>query len=81
MDKSFETDTSERLTRIETKLEDVLKIMGKAEESYIKSIQNELDIKEMKEHSKYLRNTTIGAIITAIVSLIFLLIKSGMGVN
>ncbi len=81
MDKIFETEVIERLARIETKLDDYEDIRHKADDAYNKSNQNERRIQELEDNNKWLKRTTIGAVITSLVALIFLFIKLGLGVN
>ena len=81
MNKIFETEVIERLARIETKLDDYEDIKNKADDAYNKSNQNERRIQELEDNSKWLKRTTIGAVITSLVALIFLFIKLGLGVN
>ncbi len=81
MNKIFETEVIERLARIETKLDDYEDIKNKADDAYNKSNQNERRIQELEDNNKWLKRTTIGAVITSLVALIFLFIKLGLGVN
>lgn len=81
MDKDFETEVLTRLARIETKLDDYDNIRQKAEEARAKAYQNERRINEIDDKQKWLERTTIGAIITGIISIIFIFIKLGLGIN
>ena len=65
MDKGFETEVIERLTRIETKLDDYDSIRDKAEDAYARSKNNEKTIEEIKDNNKWLRRAVIGAFITS----------------
>lgn len=81
MDKDFETEVLTRLARIETKLDDYDNIRQKAEEARAKAYQNERRINEIDDKQKWLERTTIGAIITGIISIIFIFIKLGLGIE
>ena len=81
MDKDYETEVLTRLARIETKLDDYDNIRQKAEEARAKAYQNERRINEIDDKQKWLERTTIGAIITGIISIIFIFIKLGLGIN
>ena len=81
MDKDSETEVLTRLARIETKLDDYDNIRQKAEEARAKAYQNERRINEIDDKQKWLERTTIGAIITGIISIIFIFIKLGLGIN
>ena len=81
MDKDFETEVLTRLARIETKLDDYDNIRQKAEESRAKAYQNERRINEIDDKQKWLERTTIGAIITGIISIIFILVKLGLNIE
>lgn len=74
-EKDFEREVLERLTKIETKLDDYNGIKTKAEESYVLSKENEKDIREMKEKLTWLTRTLIGAIITGIITLLVAYLK------
>ena len=74
-EKDFEREVLERLTKIETKLDDYNGIKRKAEDSYVLSKENEKDIKEMKDKMQWLSRTLVGAIITGIITLIVAYLK------
>lgn len=80
MEKTFETEVLTRLAVIESKLDGYQNIKEKSEEAYTVSKQNKEDIKEMQDTNKWLWRTTVGACITSVIGIIFLFIKSGMGV-
>lgn len=81
MDKEFEKEILERLIRIETKLDDYDSIKTKVEETRSKAHSNERRITELEDKQKYLSKTIVGAIIGGIVSLIFIVIKLGLGLE
>lgn len=81
MDKDFETQVLTRLAVIESKLDDYKSVREKTEEAYNASQENKQDIVEINEKMKWLSRTIIGAIISGIIGIIFILIKIGMGVK
>ena len=81
MDKNFETQVLTRLAEIESKLDDYKSVREKTEESYNLSQENKQDIAEINEKIKWISRTVIGAIISGIIGIIFILIKIGIGVN
>lgn len=81
MEKDFEREVLERLTKIETKLDDYANFREKTEEAYSLSKQNKNDIDEINEKIKWLSRTILGALITGVIGIIVLLIKLGMGIN
>lgn len=81
MEKTFETEVLTRLAVIESKLDGYQNIKEKSEEAYTVSKQNKEDIKEMQDTNKWLWRTTVGACITSVVGIIFIFIKTGMGVG
>ena len=79
--KNFEREVMERLTKIETKLDDYNNFRDKSEEAYSLSKENEKDIDEINDKIKWLSRTIAGAIITGIVGIAIVLIKLGMGLK
>lgn len=75
MGKGFEREVLDRLTKIETKLDDYNIMKEKTDDAHNLSIQNERDIDEIKDKIKWLSRTIVGAIIAGIVGLIFALIQ------
>lgn len=74
-EKEFEREVLERLTKIETKLDDYNGIKTKAEESYVLSKETEKDIKELKDKIQWITRTLIGSIITGIITLLIAYLK------
>ena len=81
MEKTFETEVLSRLAVIESKLDDYKSIKEKTEIAYTTANQNREEIKMIKDNNKWAFRTGVGAIITSGISLAFLLIKIGMGVQ
>lgn len=75
MEKNFEKEVLERLTKIETKLDDYTNIRNKTEEAYSTSKENEKDIQEINDKIKWLSRTILGAIITGIIGIIFVMMQ------
>lgn len=80
---SFEREVLDRLMRLETKidLQDYKGISEKVDSAEAKCIQNERDINDIKDKLKWITRTTTAAIITALVGLVFVFIKIGLGVK
>ena len=74
-EKDFEREVLERLTKIETKLDDYNGIKTKAEEGYVLAKENEKDIKELKDKIQWITRTLIGAIITGAITLLVAYLK------
>jgi len=81
MEKTFETEVLTRLAVIESKLDGYKEIEKVTYENETKCKQNENIIKEIQDKLKWISRTSIGAIITGAVGIIFIFIKIGMGVN
>ena len=81
MEKDFEKEVLERLTKIETKLDDYGNLRDKTEQSYSLSKENEKDIAEIQEKLKWLGRTIIGAIIAGLVGILIVYLQIGMGIK
>lgn len=81
VDKSFETEVIERLTKIETKLDDYQNVKSKADEAYSKSKENERRIGELEDNSKWLKRAILGALISSSVALLFILVQIGLNIR
>lgn len=77
----FKIEVLTQLAVINSKLDSYNKTQEIAVQTDNRSKQNEADIKEMKDTNKWAFRTSIGAIITSTVGIIFLLIKLGMGIH
>ena len=80
MDKDFETQVLTRLAVIESKLDDYKSVRDRTEEAFNTSQENKQDIAEINEKLKWLSRTIVGAIISGVIGLVFILIKIGIGV-
>lgn len=75
MEKSFETEVLTRLAKIETKLDDYSNTRDKVDTAYTQSNENKKDIQELQDKIKWISRTSIGAIITGLIGLLFAFIK------
>ena len=75
MEREFEREVLERLTKIETKLDDYTNIRNKTEEAYTLIKENKSDIEDIKDKIKWLSRTIAGAIITGVIGIIFIYIQ------
>lgn len=72
----FEREVLDRLTIIETKLDDYNKIKDKTEDAYVQSRANKDDIAELQDKIKWLSRYLAGAFITGLVSLAVAIAKT-----
>lgn len=77
-EKDFETEVLTRLTKIETKLDDYNNIRNKAEEAYTQAKENDKEIDEIKDKLKWITRTIVGAVLTGLVSIVFIYLKLGL---
>lgn len=77
--KNFEREVLERLTKIETKLDDYANMRQKTEDAYTLSKENEKDIAEIKEKTQWLTRTItgtiIGAVLTGVIGIVFVIFQ------
>jgi len=81
VEKNFEKEVLERLTKIETKLDDYANLREKTEEAYTTSKENKKDIEEINDKIKWLSRTITGAIIAGVVGIVFMIIQMNIGVK
>lgn len=81
MDKNFETEVLTRLAVIESKLDDYKVIRERTEIAFNLASENKQDIDEINDKIKWLTRTIVGAIITGVIGLVFILIQIGIGVK
>ena len=74
-DKKFEIEVLQRLTKIETLLEDFKGVEAKSNEAYNISMENKKKIEKLEDNSRWLFRTCIGAILTTLISRAFTLIR------
>ena len=73
--KRFEIEVLQRLTKIETLLEDFKGVEAKATEAYNISIDNNKRIEKIEDNNKWLFRTSVGAVITGLIGIIISLAK------
>lgn len=81
MEKGFEKEVLERLTKIETKLDDYGNMREKTEEAFTLSRENEKDIADINDKIKWLSRTIVSAIIVGIIGIVIAVLKIGLGVK
>ena len=74
-EKRFEIEVLQRLTKIETLLEDFKGVESKATDAYNISINNKQRLDKIEDNNKWLFRTTIGAVITGLIGIILNFIK------
>lgn len=79
--QNFETEVLTRLAVIESKLDDYKEIKDKSDKAYNLALDNQKEIDELKEKNKWLSRSLIGAILTALVSIVFIYIQIGLGIK
>ena len=77
----FKIEVLTQLAVINSKLDGYNKTQEIAVQADNRSKQNESDIKEMKDTNKWAFRTSIGAVITSAIGIVFLLVKLGMGIH
>jgi hypothetical protein len=77
----FKIEVLTQLAVINSKLDGYGKTQEVAVQADNRSKQNEQDIKDMKDTNKWAFRTSVGAIITSAIGIVFLLIKLGAGIH
>lgn len=77
----FKIEVLTQLAVINSKLDGYGKTQEVAVQADNRSRQNEEDIKDIKETNKWAFRTSVGAIITSAIGIVFLLIKLGIGIH
>jgi predicted DNA repair protein MutK len=75
MEKDFEREVLDRLKAIEVKIDDYNKLKDKSEEAYVKSNQNEKDIREIQDKITWITRTIAGTIIGIVIGAIVFVLK------
>lgn len=85
--ETFEREVLERLKTIEVKIDGYSNVKAKVYENErrIISAEDELEdlvkiLQEQKEDNRWLKRTLTGAIITSVVSIVFIWLRIGMGI-
>lgn len=74
-DKGFEIEVLQRLTKIETMLENFKGVEEKSIQAYNLSMSNKQRLDKIEDNNKWLFRTSVGAIITGLIGIILSLIK------
>ena len=77
MENKFETEVLTRLAVIESKLDDYKPLKEKAEIAYTQSNDNKKRLDKIEDNNKWLFRTSIGAVITSLIAIVFLFIRTG----
>lgn len=80
MENEFQIEVLSRLTRIETKLDDYDTNKKESEKARAKVESNERRINELEDKIKWLSRTTVGALITGGVAILFCFLKIGLNI-
>lgn len=85
---NFKIEVLTQLAVINSKLDGYNELKVTADEADKRSRQNKQDIKEnqkdiqnIQDNNKWVFRTSVGAVITSVIGIIFLFIKLGMGVG
>lgn len=81
MEKNFETEVLTRLAVIEAKIDDYKTVKQKTDASYDIATHNKERIDKIEDNNRWLFRTSVGALITSGIGLVFIFIKLGIGVN
>ncbi len=79
--QNFETEVLTRLAVIESKLDNYKEIEDKTNRAYNLSKENYKEIEELKDRTKWLSRTLLGAILTAIIGIVFIYLQIGLGIK
>jgi len=79
--KNFETEVLTRLAVIESKLDDYKEIRKTAEEAHSKTVANEKEIIEIQDRLKWISRAIVGAVIVALIGIVFSFLKIGIGLG
>lgn len=77
-EQNFEVEVLTRLAVIESKLDKYSQIEDTTYRAYNNSKQNEKDIKEIQDKLKWVSRTSIGAIITGLIGIIFFILENSL---
>lgn len=80
-EQNFEVEVLTRLAVIESKLDKYYQIEDTTYRAYNNSKQNEKDIKEIQDKLKWVSRTSIGAIITGLIGIIFFILENSLNLK
>lgn len=69
-EKRFEIEVLQRLTKIETLLEDFKGVEMKCNDAYNLSISNKQRLDKIEDNNKWLFRTAVGAVITGLIAIV-----------
>lgn len=88
MEDKLLNEIVQRLVAIETKLESIIKVKDDVDDLKKEVVQlqentkqQQKEIDSLVDNNKWLSRAVAGAIVTAVIGLVFVLIKMGLGVN
>lgn len=73
--QKFELEVLQRLTKIETMLEDFKGVENKSIEAYNLSMSNKRRIDKIEDNNRWLFRTTVGAVLTGVIGIVLNFIK------
>lgn len=79
--KNFETEVLTRLAVIESKIDDYKDTREKADEAFTKAKENEKEIIDIQDKLKWISRAIVGAVIVALIGIIFSFLKIGIGLG
>ena len=81
MEEKFEIEVLTKIAVIESKIDDYKNIKEKSEEAYNLAKKNEEKISKIEDGYKWIKRTTLGALITGLVGILTLFLKIIFKVN
>lgn len=69
--RKYQIEVLQRLTKIETLLEDFKGVEAKSNEAYTLSLENKKRIDELKDNNKWLFRTVGGAVLVTVINILF----------
>lgn len=88
MDDKILNEIVQRLVAIETKLEDIIRVKDDVDDLKKEVVQlqentkqQQKEIDSLVDNNKWLSRAVTGAIVTAVIGVVFVLIKMGLGMN
>jgi ElaB/YqjD/DUF883 family membrane-anchored ribosome-binding protein len=88
MEDKLLNEIVQRLVAIETKLEDIIKVKDDVDELKKEVVkleennkQQQKEIDSLVDNNKWLSRAVAGAVVTAIIGVVFVFIKMGLGIN
>ena len=76
MENEFQKEVLQRLTKIETKMDNLQDVRDKAYSADSRSKKNEEDISDIQDSFKWLWRTVVGTIIAGVIGIAFFYIQN-----